>query len=84
MSYVKCLQILMFCSLVVFFYEFGARENDLPMLPCLVGAWGITAVFWISLGWLQLWLIAWRARRKKLPGPIERSQPRRLPEVGAR
>ena len=80
---VKGLQILMFCGLTVFFYEFGARENDISMLPCLVGAWGITAVFWIPLGWLQLWLLGRRARRSKLPRPIERAHPRRLPEISA-
>jgi hypothetical protein len=80
---VKFLQIVMFCCLVVFFYEFGARPWNGPMFPCLVIAWGITAVFWIPLGWLQLWLIGWRARRK-LPRAIERPQAHRLPEVSAR
>ena len=79
---VKFLQVVMFCGLVVFFYEFGAREDDGPMLPCLVIAWAITAVFWISFARLELWLIGWRARRK-LPGTIDRPQPCRLPEVGA-
>lgn len=79
---VKFLQIVMFCGLVVLFYEFGARPWNGPMFPCLVIAWAITAVFWIPLGWLQLWLVGWRA--KKLAWAIKRPQPRRLPEVGAR
>jgi len=80
---VKFLQVVMFCGLVVFFYEFGARPWNGPMFPCLIIAWAITAVFWISFARIELWLIGWRARRRKLPRPVDRPQPRRLPEISA-